>query len=52
MRQILISADKIDKRASRIEEMDFSKEPPPEPPRLVKGSTPELFPVRKLQAGE
>jgi DNA recombination protein RmuC len=52
MRQILISADKIDKRASRIEEMDFSKEPPPEAPRLVKGGTPELFPVRKLQAGE
>jgi DNA recombination protein RmuC len=52
LRQIVISADKIDKRAGRIEEMDFSKEPPPEAPRLVKGGTPELFPVRKLQAGE
>jgi DNA recombination protein RmuC len=52
LRQIMISADKIDKRAGRIEEMDFSKEPPPETPRLVKGATPELFPVRKLQAGE
>ena len=52
LRQIMISADKIDKRAGRIEEMDFSKEPPPEAPRLVKGATPELFPVRKLQAGE
>jgi DNA recombination protein RmuC len=52
LRQILISADKIDKRAGRIEEMDFSKEPPPDPPRLVKAGTPELFPVRKLQAGE
>jgi DNA recombination protein RmuC len=52
LRQIMISADKIDKRAGRIEEMDFSKEPPPEAPRLVKGGTPELFPVRKLQAGE
>src|SRR5262245_2642654 len=52
VRQILISADKIEKRAGRIEELDFSKDPPPEPPRLVKGGTPELFPVRKLQAGE
>jgi DNA recombination protein RmuC len=52
VRQILISADKIEKRAGRIEELDFSKEPA-EAPRLVKGAT-ELFPlqVRKLQAGE
>src|SRR6201981_3403032 len=50
VRQILISADKIEKRAGRIEELDFSKEPT-EPPRLVK-SSPELFPVpRTLQAG-
>ena len=52
VRQILISADKIEKRAGRIEELDFSKEPP-ETPRLVKGAA-ELFPLppRKLQAGE
>ena len=42
IRQILISADKIEKRAGRIEELDFSKtDASPEPPRLVK-----------LQAGE
>jgi DNA recombination protein RmuC len=52
IRQILISADKIEKRAGRIEELDFSKtDAPAEAPRLVK-SAPELFPVRKLQAGE
>jgi DNA recombination protein RmuC len=54
VRQILISADKIEKRAGRIEELDFSKEPPAsaEVPRLVKPETPEPFPLRKLQAGE
>ena len=54
MRQILISADKIEKRAGRIEELDFSKsEPAAEPPRIVKPGAPELFPLqRKLQAGE
>jgi DNA recombination protein RmuC len=53
VRQILISADKIEKRAGRIEELDFSKEPQVEPPRLVKSSEGELFPLpRKLQAGE
>jgi DNA recombination protein RmuC len=54
VRQILISADKIEKRAGRIEELDFSKaEPPAELPRLVKADAPELFlPPRKLQAGE
>jgi DNA recombination protein RmuC len=52
IRQVLISADKIEKRAGRIEELDFSKEPPPEPPRLVQPATPDLFPLRKLQAGE
>jgi DNA recombination protein RmuC len=54
VRQILISADKIEKRAGRIEELDFSKtEAPVEVPRFVKSSAPELFPVpRKLQAGE
>ncbi|QOZ37191.1 DNA recombination protein RmuC [Bradyrhizobium sp. CCBAU 53421] len=54
VRQILISADKIEKRAGRIEELDFSKaETPIEVPRFVKPSTSELFPApRKLQAGE
>jgi DNA recombination protein RmuC len=53
VRQILISADKIEKRAGRIEELDFSKEPQPEAPQLVKTSAPELFPLpRKLRAGE
>jgi DNA recombination protein RmuC len=53
IRQILISADKIEKRAGRIEELDFSKtDAPAEAPRLVKAGTPELFPVRTLQAGE
>jgi DNA recombination protein RmuC len=46
------AADKIEKRAGRIEELDFSKEPA-EAPRLVKSGGPELFPLpRKLQAGE
>jgi DNA recombination protein RmuC len=53
IRQILISADKIEKRAGRIEELDFSKaEAPAEAPRLVTPGTPDLFPLRKLQAGE
>src|SRR5881394_3399125 len=54
VRQILISADKIEKRAGRIEELDFSKtDGPPEVPRFVKSEAPELFPApRKLQAGE
>lgn len=51
VRQILISADKIEKRAGRIEELDFSKEPAAEAPRIIKPDGPELFP-RKLQAGE
>jgi DNA recombination protein RmuC len=55
VRQILISADKIEKRAGRIEELDFSKdEVPLETPRIGKPAVPELFPLpaRKLQAGE
>jgi len=54
VRQILISADKIEKRAGRIEELDFSKsEAPAETPRIVKSRAPELFPLPiKLQAGE
>jgi DNA recombination protein RmuC len=51
VRQVLISADKIEKRAGRIEELDFSKSDAPEAPRLVATGTAELFP-RKLQAGE
>jgi DNA recombination protein RmuC len=54
VRQILISADKIEKRAGRIEELDFSKsDAPAETPRIVKSGG-ELFPPlsRKLQAGE
>lgn len=52
VRQILISADKIEKRAGRIEELDFSKaSDPAEAPRVVSGG--DLFPApRKLQAGE
>jgi DNA recombination protein RmuC len=55
VRQILISADKIEKRAGRIEELDFSKtDTPAETPRIVKSDRPELFPPlpRKLRAGE
>ncbi|MGY3441010.1 DNA recombination protein RmuC [Bradyrhizobium sp. USDA 4473] len=54
VRQILISADKIEKRAGRIEELDFSKaETPIEVPRFVKPAAADLFPSpRKLQAGE
>src|SRR5215469_7892805 len=46
IRQILISADKIEKRAGRIEELDFSKTDATtaEAPRLVTTGTPELFP--------
>ena len=54
VRQILISADKIEKRAGRIEELDFSKnDAPAETARVVKSAPSELFPLpRKLQAGE
>jgi DNA recombination protein RmuC len=54
VRQILISAEKIEKRAGRIEELDFSKpDAPVELPRIVTGGRPELFPAPpKLQAGE
>jgi DNA recombination protein RmuC len=52
VRQILISSEKIEKRAGRIEELDFSREPPLEGPRLVKSGG-DLLPLqRKLQAGE
>jgi len=56
VRQILISADKIEKRAGRIEELDFSKaSEPSEAPRAIASGGPDLFPAqltRKLQAGE
>jgi DNA recombination protein RmuC len=56
VRQILISADKIEKRAGRIEELDFSKDDTAvETPRIVKPGGPELFApqlARKIQAGE
>src|SRR4030088_2702421 len=54
IRQVLISADKIEKRAGRIEELDFSKtESAAERAPIVKTGAPELFPLpRKLQAGE
>jgi DNA recombination protein RmuC len=53
IRQVLISADKIEKRAGRIEELDFSKaDAPAEAPRAVAPSVPDLFPLRTLQAGE
>ncbi len=55
VRQILVSADKIEKRAGRIEELDFtSTADASEAPRVV-ASKPDLFPpqiARKLQAGE
>ncbi|CAN5354337.1 DNA recombination protein RmuC [soil metagenome] len=56
VRQILISADKIEKRAGRIEELDFSAaSEPAETPRVVAPTGSDLFPthpLRKLQAGE
>jgi DNA recombination protein RmuC len=52
VRQILISADKIEKRASRIEDLDFDKADEVAP--IAASTRPELFtaPIRKLQAGE
>ncbi|WP_407156840.1 DNA recombination protein RmuC [Bradyrhizobium sp. STM 3557] len=56
IRLILISADKIEKRAGRIEELDFSKQDAPvESTRIVAapGTTPDLFPLPgRMQAGE
>src|ERR1700710_3175590 len=45
VRQILISADNIEKRAGRIEELDFSKTDAPaaDVPRLVQPAASELF---------
>ena len=57
VRQVLISVNKIGKRATKIEELDFSKDDAAvevAPPRIVKAGSPDLFPSppRKLQAGE
>jgi DNA recombination protein RmuC len=52
VRLILVSADKIEKRAARIEDLDFDKADEVTPAPASK--RPELFtaPIRKLQAGE
>ena len=57
VRQILISADKIEKRAGRIEELDFSKDDGAAAdaplPAATSAARPDLFPApRRLQAGE
>ncbi|KZD22906.1 DNA recombination protein RmuC [Tardiphaga robiniae] len=56
VRQILISADKIEKRAGRIEELDFSKSEPATEvaPAVARTAAPDMFaPLpRKIQAGE
>lgn len=56
VRQVLISVNKIGKRAVRIEDLDFSADTPPTEPasQTVKATGVELFefPPRKVQAGE
>ena len=55
VRQILISADKIEKRAGRIEELDFSKSDAADvTPAASKPAAVDMFaPLpKKLQAGE
>lgn len=55
VRQILISADKIEKRAGRIEELDFSKSDAADvTPAATKPAAADMFaPLpKKLQAGE
>ncbi|MBS0529033.1 MAG: DNA recombination protein RmuC [Proteobacteria bacterium] len=56
VRQVLISVNKIGKRAAKIEELDFSKdEPAADAPHIVKTDNRDLFQPqssRKLQAGE
>lgn len=47
MRQILISAEKVEKRGSRIREVEFEDEPAPAPGNVIPAPIP-----RKLQAGE
>ena len=52
VRQILISADKIEKRAGRIEELDFSKpDAPAEAPRAVKPARTGAVPAAAQAAG-
>jgi DNA recombination protein RmuC len=51
VRQVLISVNKIGKRAAKIEELDFEKVSGAE--EAPKAEAPELFAApRKLQAGE
>lgn len=56
VRQILISADKIEKRAGRIEELDFSKQDSATAAPVPAGKigSADLFPLppQKLRAGE
>jgi DNA recombination protein RmuC len=56
VRQVLISVNKIGKRAAKIEELDFSKdEPAADAPRIVKTDSRDMFQsqqTRKIQAGE
>jgi len=57
VRQVLISVNKIGKRAAKIEELDFSADDAPaesSTPRIVKTGNSSLLPTppRKLQAGE
>lgn len=56
VRQILISADKIEKRAGRIEELDFSKTEPAEAPATTRPAAQpaDMFAplARELRAGE
>jgi DNA recombination protein RmuC len=51
VRQILIAADQIERRAGRIDELDFSKADAPLAPDDGDTDIPALFPS-KLQAGE
>ena len=56
VRQVLISVNKIGKRAARIEELDFSKDDAAQEsaPHAIKDGPAGLFPAppRELQAGE
>ena len=47
LRQILISSEKIDKRATRIEELEFDGDEAPSDPTVIPSPIP-----RKLQVGE
>ena len=52
VRQILISADKIERRAARIEELDFTQAEPPAEAQQQRADSIDPFPARRLQAGE